>query len=585
MSSCRLNRAGRVATARTGRPILSWRPSGRRCVGRLFWRAGGGRLLGRPPRVFGRGQRLDRGPGRGGSGVITGTAAAARTGSCRGATSAGGGATCRSARPAAPHEERANQAAGQRRPGQQPQRARGWSARRAPSSGAGERGRWRPPGRPQLATISGEGGSEMTVLSEVLLAVGAVRHAPGGSWWAAAAAPPAAGTPRRAWRAPRAPGHDQAAGFGARDPGRRPFDEVGLVEQLEGVAGAAPAPGRGSGTHSPSMSSAAPRISRPSGEGTDSTSGRSAVRCTPLTTGARALRSRPRGSASRRPAAAGRPGPRWPAARRWLPAEGAYRVGRPSPAGPPSPVSTSWVRLRASAERLAPRVGVAGRAGRHETSSEGKMDVRRAFGAVAPTSHLAIRQTGSGTPGQHAQLRKVFEEAQPEVNPGDPQTAFRCATHPTIFSASNGLKVRLALTGSRGLPIFGAALRPSLFPDLPSGLPWPPATMSAVRKNRPAGRSRSTEPFSRRGQYRLAADAARRVALGHPWVFREALGGRADRRAHRKPRRAPGRQPGLRGARVRGPRPHHYRPGPEPGSRATRAPRRGGHRGLASRAR
>ena len=51
--------------------------------------------------------------------------------------------------------------------------------------------------------------------------------------------------------------------------------------------------------------------------------------------------------------------------------------------------------------------------------------------------------------------------------------------------------------------------------------------MSVARKNRPAGRSRSTEPFSRRGQYRLAADAARRVALGHPWVFREALGGRA----------------------------------------------------------
>jgi 23S rRNA (cytosine1962-C5)-methyltransferase len=51
--------------------------------------------------------------------------------------------------------------------------------------------------------------------------------------------------------------------------------------------------------------------------------------------------------------------------------------------------------------------------------------------------------------------------------------------------------------------------------------------MSAVRRTRPVTRSRSTEPFSRRGQYRLTADAARRVALGHPWVFREALGGRA----------------------------------------------------------
>jgi 23S rRNA (cytosine1962-C5)-methyltransferase len=51
--------------------------------------------------------------------------------------------------------------------------------------------------------------------------------------------------------------------------------------------------------------------------------------------------------------------------------------------------------------------------------------------------------------------------------------------------------------------------------------------MSIVRRNRPAGRSRSTEPFSRRGQYRLTADAARRVSVGHPWVFREALGGRA----------------------------------------------------------
>jgi 23S rRNA (cytosine1962-C5)-methyltransferase len=51
--------------------------------------------------------------------------------------------------------------------------------------------------------------------------------------------------------------------------------------------------------------------------------------------------------------------------------------------------------------------------------------------------------------------------------------------------------------------------------------------VSAPRRPRALPRTRSTEPFSRRGQYRLAGDAARRVALGHPWVFREALGGRA----------------------------------------------------------
>ncbi len=51
--------------------------------------------------------------------------------------------------------------------------------------------------------------------------------------------------------------------------------------------------------------------------------------------------------------------------------------------------------------------------------------------------------------------------------------------------------------------------------------------MSAVRRGRAVPRARSTEPFSRRGQYRLVADAARRVSLGHPWVFREALGGRS----------------------------------------------------------
>src|SRR5688572_15015742 len=51
--------------------------------------------------------------------------------------------------------------------------------------------------------------------------------------------------------------------------------------------------------------------------------------------------------------------------------------------------------------------------------------------------------------------------------------------------------------------------------------------MSAIRRGRAVARARSTDPFSRRGQYRLVADAARRVSLGHPWVFREALGGRS----------------------------------------------------------
>lgn len=47
-----------------------------------------------------------------------------------------------------------------------------------------------------------------------------------------------------------------------------------------------------------------------------------------------------------------------------------------------------------------------------------------------------------------------------------------------------------------------------------------------VVKRRGPGRARAGEPFARPGQYRLPDDVARRVQLGHPWVFRDALGGR-----------------------------------------------------------
>ena len=50
---------------------------------------------------------------------------------------------------------------------------------------------------------------------------------------------------------------------------------------------------------------------------------------------------------------------------------------------------------------------------------------------------------------------------------------------------------------------------------------------SAPRPDGPPPRRRSTEPFGRPGQYRLSDDVARRVQLGHPWVFRDAFGGRA----------------------------------------------------------
>jgi 23S rRNA (cytosine1962-C5)-methyltransferase len=52
--------------------------------------------------------------------------------------------------------------------------------------------------------------------------------------------------------------------------------------------------------------------------------------------------------------------------------------------------------------------------------------------------------------------------------------------------------------------------------------------MSVTNRGRSASRPRrSGEPFQRPGQYRLIDDAARRVWLGHPWIFRDALGGRA----------------------------------------------------------
>jgi 23S rRNA (cytosine1962-C5)-methyltransferase len=62
------------------------------------------------------------------------------------------------------------------------------------------------------------------------------------------------------------------------------------------------------------------------------------------------------------------------------------------------------------------------------------------------------------------------------------------------------------------------------------GRPRPDRSGVAAPAKRPAAggpRRRSTEPFARPGQYRLPDDIARRVQLGHPWVFRDAFGGRA----------------------------------------------------------
>jgi 23S rRNA (cytosine1962-C5)-methyltransferase len=54
--------------------------------------------------------------------------------------------------------------------------------------------------------------------------------------------------------------------------------------------------------------------------------------------------------------------------------------------------------------------------------------------------------------------------------------------------------------------------------------------MSTVRRRGPAAgaaaRPRGGDPFARPGQYRLLEDVAWRVKLGHPHVYREALGGR-----------------------------------------------------------
>lgn len=47
--------------------------------------------------------------------------------------------------------------------------------------------------------------------------------------------------------------------------------------------------------------------------------------------------------------------------------------------------------------------------------------------------------------------------------------------------------------------------------------------MSDPRKQRPAGRA---APLVRRGTVRLQDDVAARVRAGHPWIYREALGGR-----------------------------------------------------------
>ncbi len=50
-------------------------------------------------------------------------------------------------------------------------------------------------------------------------------------------------------------------------------------------------------------------------------------------------------------------------------------------------------------------------------------------------------------------------------------------------------------------------------------------TTTATRRRSP--QVTSVEPRLRQGQYRLSEDVARRVWLGHPWVFREALGVRS----------------------------------------------------------
>ena len=100
--------------------------------------------------------------------------------------------------------------------------------------------------------------------------------------------------------------------------------------------------------------------------------------------------------------------------------------------------------------------------------------------------------------------------------------------------------------------------------------------MSAVRKNRPRAAAEHRAVFAPRAvppRRRRGAQSGPGAPLGLPGGDR----GSRRRRADRERGGAPGRQPGLRGAGVRRPRPHHYRPGPESRSRATRASRRGGH--------
>ena len=328
------------------------------------------------------------------------------------------------------HEEGADQAAGQRRPASAGRRARacvsstGGLIRRLTALGGGA-----ARGRPQLASSSGEGGLEITVWSRrVLVPVGAA----GVPAWraaasaAAAAAPPGAGTPRRAWPAPRAPATIRPLARRAPCRSGRPVDEVGLVEHLQAA--------RGSGARRPGP---APRWSPVARHVLGGAQDLAAQR-----RGLGALRrlaergARPRRlgalvscRAPRRPRRRPRPGPQVASSRggRLRLAGALDRLGarRLAAGGRPHRVSTSWVRLRRRGQGVLLR----------ELALRGELDdmkppVTERSTCAAPLEQLHLprtfalsRRPASGTPGQHAQLRKVFEEARPEVNPGDPQTA------------------------------------------------------------------------------------------------------------------------------------------------------------------
>src|SRR3954470_22280312 len=88
----------------------------------------------------------------------------------------------------------------------------------------------------------------------------------------------------------------------------------------------------------------------------------------------------------------------------------------------------------------------------------------------------------------------------------------------------------LTPTARFALPSFevnGGVWQPKVCLTATIAVPMVPGrSMNRKRTAPPMGR-RSTGPVVRQGQYRLPDDVGRRVRAGHPWVYRDALGGRS----------------------------------------------------------